>query len=40
MVKMYPMEADTKVISMRQPCASMSIPHSYQNSFVHPQGVT
>ena len=26
-VKMYPVEADTKEISMQQPYAAMSIPH-------------
>ena len=36
MVKIYPVEADTKVISMWQPYTVMSIPHWYQNRFMHP----
>ena len=40
MVKMYPAEAVTNLISMPQPHAAMSMPHRYQNCFMHPQGVT
>ena len=38
MVKIYNVEVDTKVISMWQPYTAMSIPHLYQNRFMHPQG--
>ena len=31
-------EADTKVMLMWQPYTDMSIPHRYQNRFIHPQG--
>ena len=37
---MHPVEAVTNLISMRQPHTAMSMPHRYQNSFMHPQGVT
>ena len=40
MVKIYPVEAETKVISMQQGYTVMGIPQWYQNSFIHPQGVT
>ena len=38
MVNIYHVEADTEVISMRQPYTAMSIPYWYQNRFMHPQG--
>ena len=38
MVNNYHVEADTKVISIRQPYTAMIIPHWYQNRFMHPQG--
>ena len=32
---MYPGEAETRVISMRQPYAAMSIPHWYHIDVIH-----